>query len=164
MFWTAALAVLGGCLDRAEVGRLVRPTAWLRPPTVIGLGLLSLILSWALHAITSCQSVKVQLDAHCLSDLQMYAGCPSMIAHAQSYHQTQQGASMSMMCAQAAVQLSCACGNEWHAHSMQANRYVRHSRPGRYTLRRHRAALLRVTWEVSATEVHQQQALPCGGP
>jgi len=42
---TAALAALGGCLDSAELGRLVRPTAWLRPPTVICLGLLNLSMS-----------------------------------------------------------------------------------------------------------------------
>ncbi len=48
---TAAFAALGGCLDSAELGWLVRPTAWLRPPIVTCLGL-NLSMSSALHIIT----------------------------------------------------------------------------------------------------------------
>lgn len=40
---TAAFAALGNCLDKAEEGRLVRLTAWLRPPIVICLGLVVLV-------------------------------------------------------------------------------------------------------------------------
>ena len=39
---TAAFAALGDCRDKAEEGRLVRLTAWLRPPMVICFGLLML--------------------------------------------------------------------------------------------------------------------------
>lgn len=38
----AAFAALGNCLDKAEEGRLVRLTAWLRPPMIIFFGLLEL--------------------------------------------------------------------------------------------------------------------------
>lgn len=55
---TAAFAALGNCLDRAEKGRLVRLTAWLRAPMIICLGLLVFVRAASSNLWNGCKQLQ----------------------------------------------------------------------------------------------------------